>query len=479
MSLVLPPVFLERMQTLLGAEFPQFLDAMQESRINSLRVNAGKLEPVGAKNLLEGALGVPLEGIDWCDSGFYLSHTAKAGSHPLHAAGAYYIQEASAMAAAELLLGNWGGQWLQTETPRVLDLCAAPGGKASHLAQLLQKKSLGQKSGGTGFLVCNEFVAPRAKILAENLERLGLPALIMNEDPARLAQAWGPYFDAILLDAPCSGEGMFRKDPNAAPLWTPTLPALCARRQHDILECAAQLLRPGGRLVYSTCTFAPEENETALEEFLQRHPEFELLHPSPAPEWGFVRGFGALQAGFRLMPHHLKGEGHFMALLHKKDGEIYDPKLEEPTPLERPIQKLWKEFENQFEPKIGEYSVFKGEIQAFDPQTPSLERLKVVRLGTPIAEIKTSGKTSRLEPHHALSHFYQTNPMPTLPLEREDPRLAAYLRGETLELDDLSGDSGPLEGWILVQTFGLNLGWGKAVKGVLKNHYPKHLRQNS
>ncbi len=457
------------MQTFLGAEFDAFEAAFQQPRVNSLRLNPQKLEP---PELLQHFPN--LEPVPWCDTGFYVPHQARAGSHVLHALGAYYMQEASAMAVATILAPQAG--------ERVLDLCAAPGGKSTHLASLMR---------GQGLLVSNEIVQSRARILAENLERLGLAAVVMNEDPARLAAAWESYFDRVLVDAPCSGEGMFRKNPDAMLEWSEASVIACSHRQTEILKSAAQLLKPGGTMVYSTCTFSSEENEEVIERFLEEHKEFELvdifdvgivgdgvgdgLKPSPT-NWGFDRGRD--DGGFtaRLWSHKLRGEGHFIAKLRKNAGDDTSTELEfeafaEPfkTKLE---QKLWTGFRVQCHVPEGNFAVFRAEVQLIADETPSLERLKVVRAGIPIAEVKSG----RLEPHHALSHWFPRDwfardapDIPVLDLELDDERVQTFLRGETINSEGAAG-------WVVVRVLGLGLGWGKRVGSTIKNHYPKHLR---
>jgi NOL1/NOP2/sun family putative RNA methylase len=452
------------MQAFLGAEYAAFETAFQQPRVNSLRLNPQKLEPSALLRYFPN-----LEPVPWCDTGFYVPFEARAGSHLLHALGAYYVQEASAMAVAQILEPLPG--------ERVLDLCAAPGGKSTHLASLMH---------GQGLLVSNEIVQSRARILAENLERLGLPGVVMNEDPARLAAAWGSYFDRILVDAPCSGEGMFRKNPDAMLEWSEASVLACSHRQTEILKSAAQLLKPGGTMVYSTCTFSREENENVIERFLKEHPECELvdifdvgvvgvgdgLRPSPT-NWGFDRGRD--DGGFtaRLWAHKLRGEGHFIAKLRKNSLDDTSTELEFEA-LKQPFKaklerKSWIEFQEDYGVPDENFAVFRGEVQLIADETPSLETLKVVRAGIPMAEVKSG----RLEPHHALSHWFARGKtdIPVLDLELDDPRVQTFLRGETIQSEGAAG-------WLVVRVLGLGLGWGKRVGSTIKNHYPKHLRDS-
>ncbi len=430
---------------------------MRGARVNSVRVNTGKIK----LSELEAFVGQSLERVPWCESGVYVSHESRLGSSWLHAAGGLYMQEASAMAVVQALEPQPG--------ERVLDLCAAPGGKGTHIAQLMQ---------GSGLLVTNEIVNTRAQILAENLERLGFPGVVMNEDPARLAAAWPAFFDRVLVDAPCGGEGMFRKDPDTAREWTEDTPATCARRQTDIMKSAARLLKSGGVMVYSTCTFAPEENEMVIATFLKAHPNFELLEVSgfePGhPEW--ANGNPILSRTARLWPHKLRGEGHFIAKLRKMHGEEFEVALEEdkanvggkPFGRKHTLGKAWQEFSRVLStPDNVNHMVFRNEVQIPGFDTPTFDGLKVVRAGLPVAQIQKD----RLEPAHALSHWFTRGfaGVPALDLEPNDPRMAAFLHGELLEAE---GDSG----WVLVRCAGLGLGWGKRVGGRIKNHYPKHLR---
>ncbi len=437
------------MKRLLGSEFDAFSAAMRSERTNSLRVNTLKLEP----STIGAFLSANLEPVPWCDAGFYVSHEARVGSSLAHALGLIYVQEASAMAVAQAL-GPQPGE-------RVLDLCAAPGGKTTHIAALMR---------GSGLLVANEINASRARILEENLERLGCPGIVCSEDPARLAQSWPAYFDRVLVDAPCSGEGMFRKNPDAAQEWRPELVMACSRRQTEILESAAALLKPGGTLVYSTCTFAPEENETVIERFLESHPEFELLEitgfSSGRPDW--ANDSSELTKTARLWPHLLRGEGHFIAKLVKKDGDEYRVKLEEANLPSGKTKTLWREFAGRYNLPDDDITIFRDRLERLHPGTPTLTGIRTSRVGTKLAEVKPD----RLEPEHALTHALERHAnVPALELLPDDPRVAAYLRGESLEVTENVPD-----GWIVIRAHGFGLGWGKRVGRTVKNHYPKALR---
>lgn len=359
---MLPQDFTDRMEQMLGNEFSDFLASYGRPRYQSLRINKLKTD---MESFLSNA-PFSLCKVPWAECGYYYEENDTPGKHPLHEAGVYYIQEPSAMAPAEYLMAD-------AKTERVLDLCAAPGGKSTQIAAAMQ---------GKGILVCNEIHPARAKILSENVERMGIVnAMVTNETPQRLADVFSEYFTRILVDAPCSGEGMFRKNEEAREEWSVSNVNLCALRQDEILDCAASMLVPGGRLVYSTCTFAPEENEGSMFRFLQRHPEFSIEKVSTAegmsqgvPEWAEYRtaenrteacvmrinsdsecvcgsgkeedardrlcGTAAFRGNdtgqcsreedvreklchtIRLWPHRMEGEGHYLAVL-KKAGILH------------------------------------------------------------------------------------------------------------------------------------------------------------
>ena len=301
----LPAEFEERMKQLLGGEYCRFAESYEKERAQGLRMNRLKGE---REDFLRQFADFGLRPVPWAADGFYYDGETRPGKSPYHEAGAYYIQEPSAMSVVSLLDPRPG--------ERVLDLCAAPGGKTSHAASLL---------GGTGLLVSNEIHPARARILSQNVERMGCrETAVTSASPAELIPYFPEYFDCMIVDAPCSGEGMFRKDEEARLQWSAENVRLCAERQQEILEAAASMLRPGGRLVYSTCTFAPEEDEQAVDRFLERHGEFSVVKDRTLPglsaghpEWS-ESGRPDLAGTHRIWPHLAEGEGHFLALLEKK-----------------------------------------------------------------------------------------------------------------------------------------------------------------
>ena len=331
---------------------------------------------------------------------------------------------------------------------RICDLCAAPGGKSTQIAGRMM---------GEGFLLCNEINPKRAKILSRNIERMGIAnALVTNEHPGRLAERLPEYFDRVLIDAPCSGEGMFRKEEAAVTDWSLETVQMCARRQAEILDTGAKLVRPGGRLVYSTCTFAPEENELAIAEFLKRNPEFETeLVDAP---WFTPAGEGQ----FRMWPHKMLGEGHFGAVLRRK-GE--DAVSGEGAPGER-LPKLWIEFAEKMGITLpaGKAVTFGTSLYWAPMDMPALNGLKALRPGLALGELKKG----RFEPAHALALWLRTcNCVENL--SAAEVTVEAYLCGNVIPSDK--------KGWCLITVDGYSIGWGKGDGSHLKNHYPKGLRR--
>ncbi len=429
---MLPEAFLNRMMTQLGPEYPAFLEALERPRAVALRLNPGK-QP----EKLPDFVGDP---VPWEPLGYYYDPQARPGLHPFHEAGVYYLQEASAMAPVALLDPQPG--------ERICDLCAAPGGKSTQIAGRLR---------GQGFLLCNEINPKRAKILARNIERMGVAnALVTNEHPKRLADRFPGWFDRVLIDAPCSGEGMFRKEEAAVTDWSPETVQMCARRQGEILHSGAQMVRPGGRLVYSTCTFAPEEDEMAVEAFLESHPEF-TLEAVEAP-WFESKTPGM----YRMWPHKLLGEGHFAAVL-RKAGEDQE---EISTLAREKLPKEWSAFARDLGIQLppGKALIFGQSLYWAPAELPDLRRLKVLRPGLELGTVKKD----RFEPAHALA-LWLDDCARTVDMEPDSDDLIAYLHGDVVPSDR--------KGWCLIRVGGCAIGWAKGDGNVLKNHYPKGLRR--
>ena len=448
-TITLPPLFRQRMEELLGADFPAFEAAFTAAEpTKGLRANPLKLPA----ERLAALLGDDLRPTPFAPTGFELVGERKAGTDPLHHAGAYYRQEPSAMSAVTALDPRPG--------ERVLDLCAAPGGKSTQIAAALA---------GEGLLWCNEYVRARATPLMQNLERCGVRnAVVTSMDTVPLCEALAGGFDAVLCDAPCSGEGMFRKEPEALTGWSLENVELCARRQRDILEAAARAVRPGGRLVYSTCTFAPEENEQNAAWFLATHPEFEpgdLTH-LPFGQPAFPLNDFPTAAGRRILPGQ-GGEGHFLALFRKKGdspcvGSPYLPPKKDPHAAEAGVL-----YGNLFHgAPLGTFVTVGDTVRLLPPLMPATN-LHILSAGIAVAEVKKN----RLEPAHSLFAAAEaTDCRRLLSLSLDDSRLAAFLHGEAIPCDE------GLSGWVAVAVEGAVLGFGKAVNGTLKNHYPKGLR---
>ncbi|MGZ6346234.1 MAG: RsmB/NOP family class I SAM-dependent RNA methyltransferase [Anaerolineales bacterium] len=456
----IPPLFLKRMSRFLGEEFPAFAEALTHDPVRGLRVNTLKLSVDEFRKVSPFPLG---DKVAWCNSAFSLLpapfDVKEPGKHPFHLAGLYYLQDPSAMSAAELM-GPQPGE-------RILDLAASPGGKTTHIASLMQ---------GKGLLVANEIKTKRLNHLVVNVERWGSENLVVtNETPERLADHFGAYFDRVLVDAPCSGEGMFRKDMGARLDWSEEMVTGCAIRQTNIMRVAAHLVRPGGHLLYSTCTFAPEEDEAIIARFLQEHPEFEveelpqLTGFMPGhPEWiGLDAELNSLRGAVRLFPHRVSGEGHFTCLLTRKNG----PSVETVFPYRRfkipPSEwKLWQAFgeETLAVDFPSERLRLKGDrLYLIPEEIPDLKGLRVTIPGVWLGNVKKE----RFEPAHPLAMYLRVGQaIKIFPLTTDSPEMAAYLRGESLPSEGTPG-------WTLVTADGWPLSWGKRVQGVVKNHFPR------
>ena len=464
----LPAEFLKEMQELLGDGYEEFLDSYNSEYMRGIRCNTLKITPEEFENKVPFVSGR----IPWTENGYYTNEEEQPAKHPFYFAGLYYIQEPSAMLPAALLDVK--------PYDKVLDLCAAPGGKTTEL---------GAKLKGKGMLVSNDISASRAKALVKNVELFGIKnAVVVSETPEKLAERFEGYFDKILVDAPCSGEGMFRKVHSIAKNWEQYGSGYYADIQRTVLPAAVKMLRPGGMMLYSTCTFSKLEDEDSIRFVLENYPDMEVADAIDFddPKYsGFCRGFddgsgGAVNKTIRLFPHRVNGEGHYAALLKKKDplGTEQDTEvtLNEPdtvnhydTRTRAKYKKISDEAFDFFEnigTKIDVTRLWVNDNKIFllPEDMPDFSRLRVLRTGLFLGEMKTG----RFEPSQSLALALKTNEYKNvLNLSVTDERTVRYLKCESIDVED--GEAG--DGYCLVAAGGYPLGWAKIDKGRLKNKY--------
>lgn len=455
----LPVKFKERMLKLLGEEeFKAYEKSFQDERMYGLRVNTDKI----SLEEFETICPFEIRKIPWIRNGYFYDGTkVSPAKHPYYHAGLYYLQEPSAMTPANLLSVEPGDA--------VLDLCAAPGGKATELGVKLQ---------GRGVLLANDISNSRAKGLLKNLELFGIPNMIVtNETPDRLLQCFEGFFDKILIDAPCSGEGMFRKDPAIMKSWVKKGPEEFAAIQREIVTTAVQMLKPGGVLLYSTCTFAPEENEGTILHLLKENPDLEVQKADwyegfskGRPQWlsEDCEGYEEqLENCIRIFPHKMNGEGHFIALLHKKGNRISHSDI---------TRQKRRYFENEdfdeflsildMEWDKNCFEAYQDRVYYMPLGSDRPKKLHLLRNGLLMGECRKN----RFEPSQALAMSLKAEQCrQTISLDKEDVRVIKYLKGETIEVDDIVRENA--SGWHLVCVDGYPLGWGKLIRGTLKNKY--------
>lgn len=475
----LPIEFEKKMKAFLGNEWDDFLYSYDNNRFQALRFNTLKVQSTEERMRILKVLGISSDKkVSWADEAYYFDENVRPGKHPYHEMGLYYIQEPSAMSAAALLAPKPG--------MRVLDLCAAPGGKSTQLATYL---------GDSGLLVSNEINTQRSRILSQNIERMGIKnAIVTNEDSFVLASHFPGFFNAIQVDAPCSGEGMFRKLPEAIEQWSMENVAICAARQKEILDNAAVMLKPGGVIVYSTCTFSKEENEDVIEYFLERHPDFTLEEME------------------RFWPHKVDGEGHFVAKLVRRGsvnelGADYDVcedscnkvedtglkadrktkksknsknrKNETKPALTKENMKLLSEFLDETISedmaawiKNSRLVMFGEQLYRLPDMEVDIKGLKVQRAGLHIGEFKKQ----RFEPSHSLALALKLSEAKNVvKLTCDNPQTIGFFNGQSVMLSD-EQTAECKKGWALVCVDGYTAGWGKVNGTQVKNHYPKGLR---
>ena len=479
----LPIEFEKKMKAFLGNEWEEFLYSYDNNRFQALRFNTLK---VGKNKSVEEEIAgimdklcIPMDKkVTWANDAYYYDEEKRPGKHPYHEMGLYYIQEPSAMSAAALLAPKPG--------MRVLDLCAAPGGKSTQLATYL---------GDSGLLVSNEINTQRSRILSQNIERMGIKnAIVTNEDSFVLASHFPSFFNAIQVDAPCSGEGMFRKLPEAVNEWSPQNVEICAARQKEILDNAATMLKAGGTIVYSTCTFSQEENEDVIEHFLESHSDFTLEEME------------------RFWPHKVDGEGHFVAKLvrrgsvnefdadyevceencnkvedtglkadrkTKKNKNNKNRKNETKPALTKENMKLLSEFLDETISedmaawiKNARLVMFGEQLYRLPDMEVDIKGLKVQRAGLHVGEFKKQ----RFEPSHSLALALKLSEAKNVvKLTCDDPQTTGFFNGQSVMLSDEQAAECK-KGWALVCVDGSPAGWGKLNGAQVKNHYPKGLR---
>ncbi len=448
----LPQEFISRMEALLGNEFQDFLNTYSQPRYYGYRVNTLKISIEEYLKLI----GKQLERVPWSKDGFYYHPDDNPGKHPYYYAGFYYIQEPSAMAPAEVLTAQPG--------ERVLDLCAAPGGKTMQIAADMK---------GEGVLVANEINSSRIKALIKNIELCGVKnAIITNETPNKLASRFGAYFDKILVDAPCSGEGMIRKDDNARKSWEVYNSAKCACIQRDILQQADIMLKPGGKLVYSTCTFSTQENEEIIGWFLGEYPNYELVeinkHNEICSGKNMPECSHSLSQCARFWPHKLKGEGHFVAALEKKDGiegNYPDYSLNADKKINNIINDFFVKYTNITAPQ--NVTAYGQNIHAVMADFPNTTGINVVRTGWRLGSIDRDN----FEPSQSMIMGLASKDIKNVIAYNLDSiEVIKYLKGETLFAECA-------DGWGAVCIGEFPLGWVKSKNDTLKNHYPKGWRK--
>ncbi len=458
--MTLPKLFESRMRELLKEEYEEYISCFDQRHYSGLRVNTLKITP----EEFEAICPYEIKRIPWIENGYYYDGKAQPARHPYYYAGLYYIQEPSAMTPASLLPVNQGD--------KVLDLCAAPGGKSTELAARLK---------GEGVLVANDISNSRAKALLKNMELFGVRnAIVLSEAPSRLMNYFEGYFDKILVDAPCSGEGMFRKSPSIMKNWEQYGVEYYNKLQKEILLSAAKMLKPGGSMLYSTCTFSPEENEGTIAFLLKQFPEFHVVNPLKKkesegqkgvsyegfafgrPEW--VNGPEELKNCIRLWPHRIHGEGHFITLLEKAPDsgqKGYITGSTDKVNLSDEAAEFLHKIGLPMDP--GNINLREDKLYLLPRDIPVLKGLRIMRTGLFLGEMKKC----RFEPSQALACALKMEDYDRIiNLSARDPDTVKYLKCQTLEI---TGE--PREGWHLICVDGHPLGWGKLLDGVLKNKY--------
>lgn len=450
----LPVAFTDKMKKLLGNEFEDYIKCYEEKRLYGLRVNTKKISVEEFKKICP----FEITPIPWIENGFYYDgEHVQAAKHPYYFAGLYYLQEPSAMTPANRLPVEPGD--------KVLDVCAAPGGKATELGAKLQ---------GEGVLIANDISNSRAKGLLKNIEVFGIGnVLVLSEEPGKLEEYFPEYFDKILIDAPCSGEGMFRKDKKMVKAWEEHGPEFFAKIQRSIVTQAARMLKPGGMILYSTCTFDPEENEGTIEYLMSQYPEFIIKEIRPYE--GFACGkpevteskLEDFKKTVRIWPHKMHGEGHYVALLQKGEPAVYKENVVSKNRIKKVPEEILEFFADiDWEMDWSRLELYSEKVYYMPEGIPNVKGIRFLRTGLYLGDLKKN----RFEPSQSLAMCLKKEEYKnTINLFSSDERVIKYLKGETIDVDDIV--SLKAKGWQLVLVDGYPLGWGKLANGTLKNKY--------
>ncbi len=450
----LPEKFLENMKAMLGDEFAPYIDSFNDERKYGLRINTIK----ATDDFIKENTDFIIDKVPWCKTGYYYDGDKRPAKHPFYYAGLYYLQEPSAMAPGDALCIEKGD--------RVLDICAAPGGKSTQIAARLD---------GEGILVTNDISPSRAGALVKNIELSGIRNNVtLSDSPEKIAKKFPEFFDKILVDAPCSGEGMFRKEPDTIKSWNEEKIDFCVKAQKDILDSCALMLKKGGYMLYSTCTFAPVENEKTINDFLDSHEDFEVVDipkeygfSKGRPDW-IENGRESLEGAARLWPHKINGEGHFLCLMRRKDGDSFErpvmPYIEKDKRLAI-FEKFCNDSLNiEFN---GDFYIHKDSLFLCPKGMPNMKGIRVARSGWHLGDFKKD----RFEPSYALAAALKKEEAKlSVSLAAESIDVIKYLKGETIDTD-IDGN-----GYCLVCVGDHSLGWAKLVNGRLKNKYPGYLK---
>lgn len=454
-KLNLPEEFLSKMKEILKGEFEQFIKIYEFDSYKGFRVNTAK---VSVEEFVE-KMGIEFEKVPWCKDGFYYTEEIKLSKHPYYFAGLIYIQEPSAMFPVEALDVKEG--------EKVLDLCAAPGGKSIQIAARL---------GQNGLLVSNDVKPTRIKALVKNVENLGLTnVVVLNNKPKEIAESYGAYFDKILVDAPCSGEGMFRKDPTTAKKWTSNHPEKYVNLQRSIMTEVDELLKVGGEIVYSTCTFEIEENEEIIDWFLKKHKNYEVVEIKKYE--GFsdgieINGNENLKKAVRIYPHRVRGEGHFICKLKKvkesgAEWTFQPQRFEVDSEDLKIFEKFCNKYLNIDLSHFKDRLFYKKASKLYLGFDGPFDKITPLRNGLLLGEVYKG----RFYPSaHLIASLKCENLKVAINFSQDDERLWRYLKGETIENKE------NLNGFVGICVDGFTLGWGKAEGHIIKNYFPKGWR---